>query len=56
MCIRDRDLNYESFFSKGTGGIEELEDYTSHNTERLDVEGMKALLLQLEMVREDVKK
>ena len=51
-----RDLNYESFFSKGTGGIEELEDYTSHNTERLDVEGMKELLLKLEMVREDVLK
>ena len=51
-----RDLNYESFFSKGTGGIEELEDYTSHNTQRLDVEGMKELLLKLEMVREDVLK
>ncbi|HER09949.1 MAG TPA: NAD-dependent epimerase/dehydratase family protein [Bacteroides sp.] len=51
-----RDLNYESFFSRGSGRMAEMEDYTSHNTERLDVEGMKALLLQLEMVREDVKK
>lgn len=38
------------------GGTEELEGYTSHNTQRLDVEGMKELLLKLEMVREDVLK
>jgi UDP-N-acetylglucosamine 4,6-dehydratase len=51
-----RDLNYESFFSKGTGRMAEMEDYTSHNTTRLDVEGMKKLLMKLEMVRNDVQK
>lgn len=51
-----RDLNYERFFSKGTGQLSAVEDYTSHNTTRLDVEGMKELLLKLETVRNDIQK
>ena len=31
-----------------------IEDYHSHNTERLDVEGMKKLLLKLDFIREDI--
>jgi UDP-N-acetylglucosamine 4,6-dehydratase len=46
-----RDLNYEKFFEKGENRITESVDYNSHNTERLDVEGMKALLLRLEFIR-----
>jgi UDP-N-acetylglucosamine 4,6-dehydratase/5-epimerase len=48
-----RDLNYESFFSEGKD-VSEIEEYHSHNTERLDVERMKKLLLKLEMIRADL--
>ena len=46
-----RDLNYEKYVEQGDSKITEFEDYNSHNTERLDVEGMKKLLLKLEFVR-----
>jgi UDP-N-acetylglucosamine 4,6-dehydratase len=46
-----RDLNYEKYVENGDLKITELEDYNSHNTERLDVEGMKKLLLKLEFIR-----
>ena len=46
-----RDLNYEKFFEKGERRITEATDYNSHNTERLDVEGMKSLLLKLDVIR-----
>jgi len=42
-----RDLNYGKFVEQGETRISEAEDYNSHNTERLDVEGMKKLLLRL---------
>lgn len=42
-----RDLNYGKFVDDGEIGISEATDYNSHNTTRLDVEGMKALLLKL---------
>lgn len=45
----NRDLNYEKYFSEGDTHIQELEDYHSHNTVRLDVEGMKMLLKKLEI-------
>lgn len=45
----NRDLNYDNYFSKGTKALETMEQYTSHNTRRLDVEGMKQLLLKLEL-------
>ena len=43
------DLNYDRYISKGTSRLDEVEEYDSHNTERLDVEGMKKLLKKLEM-------
>lgn len=46
-----RDLNYEKYVENGDLKITEFDDYNSHNTERLDVEGMKKLLLKLEFVR-----
>ena len=49
-----RDLNYDKFFVKGQEKVSAIEDYHSHNTERLDVEGMKKLLLKLDLVREAV--
>lgn len=42
-----RDLNYGKFVEQGETKISVAEDYNSHNTERLDVEGMKQLLLRL---------
>jgi len=47
-----RDLNYGKFFEEGTPRITEAGDYNSHNTTRLDVEGMKQLLMKLEFIRE----
>lgn len=46
----NRDLNYEKYFSEGDIKIPDFEEYHSHNTERLDLEGMKALLLKLHEV------
>lgn len=48
------DLNYDKFFTEGDDAISRMEDYHSHNTKRLDVEGMKALLLKLNFIREDL--
>jgi UDP-glucose 4-epimerase len=47
----NRDLNYNKFFVEGETRIASFEDYTSHSTQRLDVEGVKELLSQLECVR-----
>lgn len=46
-----RDLNYDKFFSEGEEQINHSEDYNSHNTERLDVEGMRRLLLELSFMQ-----
>lgn len=50
----NRDLNYEQYFSEGEQLINQNEEYHSHNTNRLDVEGMKALLLKLPQIRKDI--
>ncbi|WP_423736765.1 polysaccharide biosynthesis protein [Chitinophaga caseinilytica] len=49
-----RDLNYNQFFSEGEIKVSQFEEYHSHNTERLDVEGMKKLLLKLPLVRKEI--
>lgn len=49
-----RDLNYDKFFVEGNEEVSKIEDYHSHNTNRLDVEGMKRLLLKLSFIREDL--
>ena len=49
-----RDLNYDKFFTEGDERLSTIEDYHSHNTRRLDVEGMKALLLKLRFIQEDL--
>lgn len=46
-----RDLNYSKFVEEGEEKISHMEDYNSHNTVRLDVEGMKALLLKLSFMQ-----
>lgn len=45
----NRDLNYDNYFSKGNKDLDQIAQYTSHNTERLDVEGMKTLLKKLKL-------
>jgi UDP-glucose 4-epimerase len=51
----DRDLNYKAYFTEGDGQTAEYRDYHSHNTERLDVEGVKTLLTSLPEVRAEVE-
>lgn len=46
-----RDLNYGKFVEQGETKISEATDYNSHNTERLDVVGMKALLMKLRFMQ-----
>lgn len=50
----NRDLNYKKYFVEGEQSIAALDDYTSHNTERLDVEGVKKILLKLPFIRENL--
>jgi UDP-N-acetylglucosamine 4,6-dehydratase len=50
-----RDLNYDKYFVEGETSIAELEDYTSHNTNRLSVAEVKEVLMKLDIVREVVR-
>lgn len=48
----NRDLNYSKFFEEGESDLSKVEDYNSHNTDRLTVEQMKQLLRKLDFIRE----
>jgi len=50
----NRDLNYEQYFSEGIPDIANLNEYHSHNTSILDVEGMKKLLFKLPIIRKEI--
>lgn len=50
----NRDLNYSMYFSKGEKGMSLIEDYHSHNTERLDADGVKSLISKLAIVRKEL--
>jgi UDP-glucose 4-epimerase len=50
----NRDLNYAQYFSEGIPDVSKYEEYHSHNTELLNVEGMKKLLLKLPIIRKDI--
>ena len=52
--LDDRDLNYSSYFEQGEKRAEELEAYTSHNTQRLDTAGVKELLLTIPEIRQEL--
>lgn len=52
----DRDLNYNQYFSTGEKNISETLDYTSENTERLDVPAIKNLLLTLPYIQEELRR
>lgn len=49
-----RDLNYDKYFTEGEGSLTTVEEYHSHNTARLDVEGMKEQLLRLRFIQADL--
>lgn len=48
----NRDLNYGKYFDKGQHSFSVAEDYTSHNTRRLDLEEMKSMLLELDYIKD----
>ena len=50
----NRDLNYNKYFIEGDENISEFDDYTSHNTHRLNVEQVKAMLKELDFVQEQL--
>lgn len=50
-----RDLNYNLYFTDGSVDMERVDEYHSHNTERLDVEGTKKLLLKLDVIKRDLE-
>jgi UDP-N-acetylglucosamine 4,6-dehydratase len=50
----NRDLNYAQFFSEGIPDVAQYEEYHSQNTELLDIDGMKAMLLKLPVIRKDI--
>ena len=50
----NRDLNYDKYFFEGEEKIAKIDDYHSHNTRQLDIEGMKQLLLTLPIIKKDI--
>ena len=51
ICPDGRNLNYDNFVNKGNSQLNKIEEYNSHNTSRLDKEGMKKLLLKLDLFK-----
>lgn len=50
----NRDLNYSLYFSEGEQELAQMEDYNSHNTQRLDVKGIKELITQLAYIKKEL--
>jgi len=51
----NRDLNYAKYFAAGSETVQQNEDYTSHNTIRLNREETKALMMSLDYVKTAVE-
>lgn len=51
----NRNLNYNQYFTEGKPDTSLIEDYHSHNTERLDVDGIKKLLLELPIIQKNLQ-
>jgi UDP-glucose 4-epimerase len=49
-----RDLNYNNYFVEGETRTSEIDDYTSHNTQRLNVDEVKALLMKLDFIKDSL--
>ena len=52
--VDKRDLNYDKYFVNGTPELEKIEAYTSHNTTRLNVNGVKEKLMTLQFIQEEL--
>lgn len=50
-----RDLNYDKYFIEGNEEIQQIEDYNSHNTTRLNIEQIKEKLLKLDYIQKELK-
>lgn len=50
----NRDLNYNKYFIEGEQKISAIDDYTSHNTQLLDVEGVKKLLQRIDYINDEL--
>lgn len=50
-----RDLNYDKYFVEGNEQVQKVEDYNSHNTQRLNVEQVKEKLMKLDYMKEELK-
>ncbi len=50
----NRDLNYDKFIIEGEPSANSIDDYTSHNTNRLSIEQIKSLLMTLDHVRNEI--
>ena len=50
----NRDLNYDKYILEGEPDANDVDDYTSHNTQRLNVEEVKQLLLGLDYIRKEL--
>jgi len=48
----NRDLNYAKYFSEGNSMLASLEDYTSHNTERLNIDQVETLVRGLDCIKD----
>lgn len=51
----NRDLNYNKYFVEGDQRLSDVEDYTSHNTEQLNIDGVKDLLLKLQYIQGELR-
>jgi UDP-glucose 4-epimerase len=51
----NRDLNYNKYIVEGQTKVSDIEDYTSHNTQRLNIEEIKTLLLKLSYIQEELQ-
>ena len=51
----DRDLNYNKYFVEGEQSISKMDDYTSDNTDLLDIDGVKEVLLKLDYIQDELK-
>jgi UDP-N-acetylglucosamine 4,6-dehydratase len=51
----DRDLNYNKYFVEGEQSISKMDDYTSDNTDLLDIDGVKRVLLKLDYIQNEMK-
>lgn len=51
----DRDLNYNKYFTEGAEQLSFLDDYNSHNTQRLNVKEIKEKLLKLDYIQDELR-